>query len=197
MSGERVKAKKKSAKKAAAASAPAAKGMRLNEFVIGNVRCFAEEQSVPIRPITLLVGENSVGKTTFLGCYQRFVDMLQIPPVSMPEGEFSRQPFSMGGFREIARNVGGKQKSREFFVGGVIAGQNRVKTPISLRCFFGDKNEEARALRMVFTFPDGEKFEVSNLGVVAGEGVDVNWETFQFFPFRFLLLSGVCRRCCE
>ena len=180
MSGERVKAKKKSAKKTAAASAPAAKGVRLNEFVIGNVRCFAEEQSVPIRPITLLVGENSVGKTTFLGCYQRFVDMLQIAPVSTPEGEFSRQPFSMGGFREIVRNVGGKQKSREFFVGGVIAGQNRVETPISLRCFFGDKNEEARALRMVFTFPGDDKFEISKLGTIEGEDGDVNWDTFSF-----------------
>ena len=31
-----------------------------------HVRSFADAQTVPIRPLTLLVGENSSGKTTFL-----------------------------------------------------------------------------------------------------------------------------------
>ena len=39
------------------------------EFMLTDVRCFEGEQRARLRPITLLVGENSTGKTTFLGCY--------------------------------------------------------------------------------------------------------------------------------
>ena len=33
---------------------------------VKNYRCFREEQSVQLAPLTLLVGENSTGKTSFL-----------------------------------------------------------------------------------------------------------------------------------
>ena len=39
------------------------------ELTLQDVRCFEGEQRGSLRPITLLVGENSTGKTTFLGCY--------------------------------------------------------------------------------------------------------------------------------
>ena len=39
------------------------------ELILQDVRCFQDEQRGRLRPITLLVGENSTGKTTFLGCY--------------------------------------------------------------------------------------------------------------------------------
>jgi predicted ATP-dependent endonuclease of OLD family len=39
----------------------------LNSVIVENVRCFHERQSAPLRPVTVLVGENSSGKTTFLG----------------------------------------------------------------------------------------------------------------------------------
>ena len=37
------------------------------ELILQDVRCFQDEQRGRLRPITLLVGENSTGKTTFLG----------------------------------------------------------------------------------------------------------------------------------
>ena len=71
MSANRVKSKQGSVKeKTSAYPAPASQSVRREEFVIGNVRCFKGDQRVPIRPITLLVGENSTGKTTFLETYQ-------------------------------------------------------------------------------------------------------------------------------
>ena len=39
------------------------------DLTLQDVRCFQGEQRGSLRPITLLVGENSTGKTTFLGCY--------------------------------------------------------------------------------------------------------------------------------
>ena len=39
-------------------------------LTLENVRCFAGAQTGQIRRVTLLVGENSTGKSTFLDCYR-------------------------------------------------------------------------------------------------------------------------------
>ena len=36
------------------------------EITLQNIRSICRPQSIPLRPLTLLVGENSAGKTTFL-----------------------------------------------------------------------------------------------------------------------------------
>ena len=38
----------------------------MNEISIENFRCFHEKQTARLAPLTLLVGENSTGKTSFL-----------------------------------------------------------------------------------------------------------------------------------
>ena len=166
MSGKQAKAKRKSAKKTAKSPTLAPIGARLEEFVIGNVRCFAGEQRVPIRPITLLVGENSTGKTTFMGCYRRFVDMFSTSSAHVSEGTFARPPFYMGGFLDIARKVGsGKRKPREFFVGGVANRPGRIASPLSLVYSFREENGEAVPYKLSFGFPDADELVVENLGL--------------------------------
>ena len=49
--------------------------MKINEIRIKNLRCFPEAKSV-IRPITVIVGENNTGKTTFLSAYKLIHDLL-------------------------------------------------------------------------------------------------------------------------
>ena len=44
--------------------------MTFRKLVIEDVRCFVGRQEFNIRPITFLVGENSTGKSTALGCFQ-------------------------------------------------------------------------------------------------------------------------------
>ena len=44
-------------------------------LILQDVRCFDGEQHGQLRGITLLVGENSTGKTTFLGCYRALHQM--------------------------------------------------------------------------------------------------------------------------
>ena len=39
------------------------------ECTVEDVRCFQGLERAQIRPITLLIGENSTGKSAFLGCY--------------------------------------------------------------------------------------------------------------------------------
>ena len=147
------------------ASAPSE--ARLGEFVIRDVRCFAGENRVPIRPITLLVGENSTGKTTFLGCYQRFVDMLHLPSAFVPDGEFSRPPFSMGGFSDIVRRVGnGKRKIHEFQVGGNIVRARAMPSPLSLMYSFGEKDDHVSVVQLTLQFPDNDELVAHNASSV-------------------------------
>ena len=187
MSGKQAKAKRKSAKKAAAVSAPASDGARLEEFVIGNVRCFAGEQRVPIRPITLLVGENSTGKTTFLGCYQKFVDMFSMPVVNPLEGEFTRPPFHMGDFSDIARRGGAsKRKPREFLIGGVANRPGRVASPLSLTYFFRDENDEAAPFRLAVGFPDDDTLIIESCGLSPEIGLDTVFINFFGPDFKCL-----------
>ncbi len=73
------------------------------ELILSDVRCFQGEQRGSLRPITLLVGENSTGKTTFLGCYGvlcRFFSTLDIDSSL----DFNSEPFAMGSFRDIVRS---------------------------------------------------------------------------------------------
>ena len=44
--------------------------MNITQFTMEEVRCFSERQTLEIRPLTFLVGENSTGKTTALACFQ-------------------------------------------------------------------------------------------------------------------------------
>ena len=42
----------------------------INKFFMRDVRCFDGEHEFNIRPLTFLIGENSTGKSTVLGCLQ-------------------------------------------------------------------------------------------------------------------------------
>ena len=72
----------------------------LDSFCLEDVRCFTGVQEVRIRPLTFLVGENSTGKSTILGCMQAVADYMRGVG---PEIDFNQHPYEMGSFREIAR----------------------------------------------------------------------------------------------
>ena len=82
--------------------------MSITQFTIEEVRCFAERQNFEIRPLTFLVGENSTGKTTALGCFQALADYLSL---DMRGIDFNRKPYSMGIFRDILRNSQNNEKA--------------------------------------------------------------------------------------
>ena len=49
--------------------------MNINKLKMKNLRCFSEVKN-EIRPITIIVGENNTGKTTFLSAYKLVHDLL-------------------------------------------------------------------------------------------------------------------------
>lgn len=74
------------------------------EFSVGNVRCFHGLQQARLRPITFLIGENSTGKTSFLGCYSVIHRMLHAEQFGFGDANFNKDPFNMGSFKDIVRN---------------------------------------------------------------------------------------------
>ena len=91
--------------------------MQINDFFVKDVRCFADEQKFNIRPITFLVGENSTGKSTFLGCIHVLHSILRYRFISTPD--FNDAPYDMGIFKDMvhrARGVNIKEFSLGFSV---------------------------------------------------------------------------------
>ena len=74
-----------------------------DELILSDVRCFQGEQRGRVRPITPLIGENSTGKSTFLGCYSVVHQLLSRFSRAVDAPDFNNEPFSMGSFRDIVR----------------------------------------------------------------------------------------------
>ena len=69
-------------------------------FSIENIRCFENKQTLKIRPLTFLVGENSTGKTTALACLNALNNILTDDNIQTP---FNTIPYDMGYFEDIVR----------------------------------------------------------------------------------------------
>lgn len=74
--------------------------MDLRKLILEDVRCFAGRQEFDIRPLTFLVGENSTGKTTALGCLHTAHDFICGRRSGL---NFNVNPYQMGAFSEIVR----------------------------------------------------------------------------------------------
>jgi len=75
------------------------------------IRCFYEPQIAQIRPITLLVGENSSGKTTFLALCRIAHSIVQESPTRLP---FNEVPFLLGAYDQIASKRAGAGRAASF-----------------------------------------------------------------------------------
>jgi hypothetical protein len=85
--------------------------METMEIIIENVRTFSGRHQVPIRPLTILTGENSSGKTAFLACLSAVTD-----PIGFPlNPEFNDPPYSLGSYDTIAAYRGRSTARAESF----------------------------------------------------------------------------------
>lgn len=79
-----------------------------------NYRCFRERQEARLAPLTLLVGDNSTGKTSFLAMIRALWDVAYRNRVP----NFNEEPYDLGKFDEIAHFRGGKGDRATCFAGG-------------------------------------------------------------------------------
>ncbi|HUG91980.1 MAG TPA: AAA family ATPase [Planctomycetaceae bacterium] len=102
-------------------------------IILEHVRSFAAKQEVPIRPLTLLVGENSSGKTTFLGVVSCVFDSSRFP---MKPG-FNEAPYHLGTFETIATYKGGRYGRDSTFMVGFQSRESSGKEPLRLIATYG------------------------------------------------------------
>ena len=123
----------------------------MDQVTLKNFRCFREKQTVRLAPLTLLVGENSTGKTSFMAMIRALWDVAY--QQSIPD--FKEEPYDLGSFDEITHHRGGRSGQADIFEAGfeltrgdketradrlgtyrfeVIFGRNgTVPTPVSIR----------------------------------------------------------------
>ena len=78
----------------------------MNRVFFENVRCFSSRQDVPLAPLTVLVGENSSGKSTVLALVRLAWDMA----LKLRTPDFNEEPFLLGAYDQIS-SVGGASDS--------------------------------------------------------------------------------------
>lgn len=169
----------------------------MDELTLKNFRCFRDEQTVRLAPLTLLVGDNSTGKTSFLAMIRALWDVasLQRPP------DFKEDPYDLGSFDEIAHYGGRrgdrasgfeigfstKKKNQSFVFKTVFEKMGTVPVPTKRRI-----SDDGRWLES--SLKDDETWQV-NFGTPKGqwsaiapyESADLVSEEHNFIPFHFLL----------
>ena len=122
--------------------------MNITQFTMEDVRCFRGRETLEIRPLTFLVGENSTGKTTALACFQVLANYLRNREV-----DFNLHPYSMGTFKDIVRNS--KPKGNAFELGFAYKHANE---DINWTVKFAEKKGgfEPAVSSVTLKFTDGE-----------------------------------------
>ena len=108
----------------------------MDKLTIENFRCFRNRQTVRLAPLTLLVGENSTGKTSLMA-------MTRILWNTVYRGEhrpdFKEIPYDLGSFREIVHQAGDNDGPANVFSAGFGVGdwmceakfrQGRISTEV-------------------------------------------------------------------
>ena len=111
----------------------------MDSITLKDFRCFREEQTARLAPLTLLVGENSAGKTSFMAMIRALWDIAYQHRVP----DFKEDPYDLGSFDEIAHHRGARGSRAETFKAGFNATDRRKKregsesNPYQLEVTFG------------------------------------------------------------
>lgn len=89
------------------------------EISLENIRCLWESQTLPVKPLTFLVGENSTGKSTFLAMLAH----ISRPGFPSLRPDFNTPPYDLGTYDSIATYKGGRYGRADHFVVGFKTGE--------------------------------------------------------------------------
>ena len=160
------------------------------ELTLRDVRCFQDEQRGSLRPITLLVGENNTGKTTFLGCYSVLHRMLSGSDIDN-RLDFNEEPFAMGSFRDIARASPGPGGQADEFKLGVTVNPAPDVDAAPYRLFAAFREEGSQpvvsSLRFSFTPDSFLDLQRTPEGITLRIPDHVVETTFPMIDVRFML----------
>ena len=86
----------------------------MDRIWVENFRCFRERQVARLAPLTLLVSENSTGKTSFLAMARALWDTALFSQTP----DFKEAPYDLGSFDEIAHHRGARGGRANTFEAG-------------------------------------------------------------------------------
>lgn len=92
----------------------------MNNVTLQNYRCFREKQSARLAPLTLLVGENSTGKTSFLALLRALEEVASLNKIP----DFREDPYDLGAFEDTAYNRDSNSLSPDTFEAGFVLEQS-------------------------------------------------------------------------
>lgn len=132
--------------------------MTVRSVVLENVRCFASRVDVPLAPLTLLVGENSTGKSTFLGMVRVAWDIVN----GTRNVDFNEPPFSFGTYDHIARQHGGRaQIAKQFSIGLAVSNEAaELESSVKVVAQFIKKSGQPQLREISVTSADGYEIHV-------------------------------------
>ena len=109
------------------------------------MRCFAGKQHMDVRPITFLVGNNSTGKTTVLGCLRNMIALLTEDEIA----NFNQYPYRMGGFADILHK---NSRNRQFSLQACYLVHDRK---VAVNVDFVDSNGSPAVKQVRYLLGDG------------------------------------------
>lgn len=86
----------------------------MQKLIMENFRCFAGRHEAPLAPLTVLVGENSSGKTSFLAAVRVAHDLV----ASERHIDFNEEPFRLGSYEQLVTSFGTRAKQPASFLIG-------------------------------------------------------------------------------
>ena len=131
----------------------------MDKITLKNYRCFREQQTASLAPLTLLVGENSTGKTSFLALIRALWDVAFRDEVP----DFREDPYNLGSFNEIVHSRGGRAGIANSFEAGFDDSGNRRRGSISFHAEFEARSSDPfPAVR--YYKKDGTTIEICDQG---------------------------------
>ena len=104
----------------------------MDSITLENFRCFRERQTARLAPLTLLVGENSTGKTSFMAMIRALWEVAygqQIP-------DFKEAPYDLGSFEEIAHHSNANGQPADSFSTGFETKRACKANTKPIPCYF-------------------------------------------------------------
>ena len=139
----------------------------MNSVTIENYRCFRGRQTARLAPLTLLVGENSSGKTAFMA----MIRALRTAAFGNGMPNFREPPYDLGAFGEVVYSDS-RQSERPAFFSASFEDRDSDYGDAPVR--FSAKFEE----RDGFPFPTSLEFSQDGLRIAISESKterDVVW----------------------
>ena len=81
----------------------------MDRVAVSSYRCFGGEQTARLAPITLLVGENSTGKSSLMAMIRALWDAVYADRVP----DFKEEPYDLGSFNEILHDTGLQEQAAD------------------------------------------------------------------------------------